>query len=215
MDGYCLRGEFDKASVVLETMRSKEILPNTLSYNILINGYCKKLKVDRAVDLFQQMSYEGLTQSIGTYSTILQGFFHTGRPVEAQFFLKEKLLKPGLKLDKVTCHILLHGFCQNPYVVEALSLFDIMECRLIDEANELFVEMESSGCLLNDVTYNTLIRGCFHHKKYNEAGVLIDKMCARGFSADASTASVLLDLLESQEQDPALLALLKKFLPQE
>ena len=36
---------------------------------------------------------------------------------------------------------------------------------------------------------------------------------AGGFSADASTASLLLDLLESQEQDPALLALHKKYLP--
>ncbi|KAK1402311.1 hypothetical protein POM88_001916 [Heracleum sosnowskyi] len=79
---------------------------------------------------------------------------------------------------------------------------------LLDEAKELFAKMKSSNCLPNDATYNTLIRGCFHNKKYNEASVLIDEMCARNFSADASTKSLLLVLLESKDQDPALLAFL-------
>ena len=49
---------------------------------------------------------------------------------------------------------------------------------------------------------------CFlHNKKYYETGVLLDEMHSRGFAADASTASALLDLLEVHEQDPALLAL--------
>lgn len=64
------------------------------------------------------------------------------------------------------------------------------------------VEMEANclpnhdGCWLDfsllDFTYNTLIGGCFHSKKYSEAGVFIDEMRAHGFSADPSTTSVLL-----------------------
>ena len=57
------------------------------------------------------------------------------------------------------------------------------------------------------------MHGYLHSKKYYEAGVLLDEMRTRGFKADASTASALLDLLEVQEQDPALLALRKKYLP--
>ncbi|KAK1402255.1 hypothetical protein POM88_001860 [Heracleum sosnowskyi] len=193
--------------------------------------YCKKLKVDRAIDLFQRMPLEGLTPTIETYNTILQGSFHTGRHVEARIFFKEKMmLNKGLTLDKVTCYILLHGLSLNSYAVEALSFFHTMEhslrpdvkthtmmiqafCHegLFDEAKELFVNMESNNCLPNDVTYNTLICGCLHNKKYNESSVLIDEMCAHSFPADASTTSLLLDLLELEEQDPDLLALLEFF----
>lgn len=84
---------------------------------------------------------------------------------------------------------------------------------LLEEANKIFMEMKANSCMPEDVTYNTLIRGCFENKKYDEACVLIDEMVADGFSVDASTTSMLLYLLKSKEQDPALLALRKKFLP--
>ncbi|KAK1385971.1 hypothetical protein POM88_023706 [Heracleum sosnowskyi] len=53
MDGYCLRGEVNEALAVLQTMKRRGIVPAIRTYNILINGYCKKL--DIAIDLFQQM----------------------------------------------------------------------------------------------------------------------------------------------------------------
>ena len=84
---------------------------------------------------------------------------------------------------------------------------------LLDEANELLREMEANDCLPNDVTYNMLICGCLHNKKYYEAGVFLDEMLGRCFAADASTASALLDLLEVQEPDPSLLALRDKYSP--
>ncbi|KAK1402220.1 putative pentatricopeptide repeat protein [Heracleum sosnowskyi] len=107
--------------------------------------------------------------------------------------LPSKDLSPDVK----TYTMMIQGFCQE---------------GLLDEASELFVEMEANDCMPNDVTYNTLIRGCFHNEKYNEASVLIDQMRARSFSEDASTTSVLLDLLVSKEHDPAIIALRKKYL---
>ena len=68
-----------------------------------------------------------------------------------------------------------------------------------------------NGCLSTDVTYDTLIVSVFTIRSMLKP--VVYEMCAGGFSADASTASLLLDLLESQEQDPALLALHKKYLP--
>lgn len=82
----------------------------------------------------------------------------------------------------------------------------------MDEANELFAEMKAKDCLPNDITYNTLIRGYFQNEKYDEVCVLIDDMRVHGFSADASTSAMLLNLLESKEQDSTLLALQNKFL---
>lgn len=73
-------------------MRSKGIFPNNLIYIILINGYYKKLKLDRAIHLLVQMPREGLPPSFETYNTILHGLFHMGRHVEAGKFIKKKIL---------------------------------------------------------------------------------------------------------------------------
>ncbi|KAL8155908.1 hypothetical protein AgCh_001094 [Apium graveolens] len=61
--------------------------------------------------------------------------------------------------------------------------------------------MEANDCMPDDVTYNTLIRGCFHNKKYNKASVLMDQMSARRFSADASTVAMFVVKVEFEELD--------------
>ncbi|KAG9143515.1 hypothetical protein Leryth_026882 [Lithospermum erythrorhizon] len=48
MDGYCLQGELDKANEILDLMAAERLKPNLVSYGIIINGYCKHKKVDRA-----------------------------------------------------------------------------------------------------------------------------------------------------------------------
>ncbi|GMP77350.1 hypothetical protein CsSME_00033650 [Camellia sinensis var. sinensis] len=55
MDGYFLRGQMDKGIEVFHSMVDKGIEPDTLSYNILINRYCKNIKIEEAMDLFQEM----------------------------------------------------------------------------------------------------------------------------------------------------------------
>ncbi|KAK1395437.1 hypothetical protein POM88_014493 [Heracleum sosnowskyi] len=168
--------------------------------------------------------------------------------VEAQKFfkemmLKEIMLKKGLKLNKETCSIVLHGLCQNGYVAEALS-FHTVECSglspdilmygiLIDglskdgqlkKAENLFESLPSKGLKPNVKTYTMMIKTFCQEGLLDEACKLFvemeacyclpnnDEMPAHGFSADASSTSLLLDLLESKEHDPTLLAMPKKFL---
>nr|XP_017241253.1 PREDICTED: pentatricopeptide repeat-containing protein At1g62930, chloroplastic-like [Daucus carota subsp. sativus] len=95
---------------------------------------------------------------------------------------------------------MLQGFCQE---------------GLFEEAKILLSEMETSGCLHDDVTYNTIIRGSLFNKRYEEAVVLTENMRAHKFSEDASTTSMVVDLLhkeEQEEQDPVVLAFCQWFL---
>ncbi|KAF5941800.1 hypothetical protein HYC85_019442 [Camellia sinensis] len=161
-------------------MVDRSIHPNIFSYNILINGYCKKMKIDEAMHLFRELPRRGLKHNRGTFNTMLQGIIPNSQ----------------------TYGILLDGLCKNGHISEALSLFHMMEtngldldivmikslttaralfnnlsskglhpdvetynmmihglCKegLLHEAKELFVKMEQSGCLANDVTHNTII----------------------------------------------------------
>ena len=75
------------------------------------------------------------------------------------------------------------------------------EDRLLD-AKELFVIMEQNGCLRNEVTYNTIIRGFLGQCKCYESLLLLEEMTGKGF--DASTSSLIVDQILTKGQDPAI-----------
>ncbi|CAL5351065.1 unnamed protein product [Camellia sinensis] len=91
----------------------------------------------------------------------------------------------------------------------------LCEEGLLHEAKELFVKMEQSGCLPNDVTYNTIIRGFIGQHKCYEALILVEEMVQRGFSADAFNFPLIVDILSTKGQDPALREVIKKFMPKD
>ncbi|PQM34646.1 putative pentatricopeptide repeat-containing protein [Prunus yedoensis var. nudiflora] len=80
---------------------------------------------------------------------------------------------------------------------------------LTSEAEKLLVEMDEKGCSTNDCTYNTIIRGLINNNEISKATVLIQQMVEKGFSADASTMELIVNLLSKDEVDPALLLLIK------
>ncbi|KAF5940740.1 hypothetical protein HYC85_021907 [Camellia sinensis] len=75
--------------------------------------------------------------------------------------------------------------------------------------------MEHSGCLPNDVTYNTIIRGFIGQHKCYEALTLVEEMVQKGFSIDASNSSVIIDILSTKGQDPFVRKVIKKFMPKD
>jgi pentatricopeptide repeat protein len=69
--------------------------------------------------------------------------------------------------------------------------------------------MEEKGCSPDGWIYNTIIRGFINNNEASRAMGLIQEMVERGFSADASTMELIVDLLSQDRVDPALLPLLK------
>ncbi|XP_074332070.1 uncharacterized protein LOC141668905 isoform X1 [Apium graveolens] len=175
MHGYCTQGKMDEALAVLSTIKSKEIILDCYTYNILLDAFCRELKLDIAMDLYRKMASEGLSPDVVTHNILLHGLCQLGKSTEALTFFY-KIQDLGHKPNIVTYETLLGGLCKNHYVDKALSLFQAMECN---------------GLIPESDTYNIIIRGCIRDKKYNEACKLVDKMVDCGFSADASTNTLL------------------------
>jgi len=66
---------------------------------------------------------------------------------------------------------------------------------LLKEARVLFEQMEENGCLPNHVTYNTIIQGFLQHNEISCVVKYIKMMVDKGFSANATTATILINLL--------------------
>jgi pentatricopeptide repeat protein len=81
---------------------------------------------------------------------------------------------------------------------------------LLNEARELFEKMDTNDCLPDHVTYNTMIQGFLKHNETSLAVKYLQMMVDKGFSADAITTTILMDL-SSNQADKTLQELFQKF----
>ena len=81
---------------------------------------------------------------------------------------------------------------------------------LIVEASELLEKMDGKGCSPDDRTYNTIIQGLLQHGETAKAMKYLKMMVEKGFSANATTAAMFIDLLSSNQVDENIRELLPK-----
>ncbi|MFQ6627437.1 hypothetical protein Gotur_006333, partial [Gossypium turneri] len=143
-------------------MIEKGCAPDILSYNIMINGYCKSKRLDEAMELFHQIAQNGPIPDTVTYNTLMQamqnsrlklnvasynilidGLCKAGN-IEVGKELFHKLSVNGLKPNVYTYAIMINGFCRD---------------GLPDEAYQLFRSMEDNDCLPDSFCYNVMIQG--------------------------------------------------------
>ncbi|KAL8156138.1 hypothetical protein AgCh_001294 [Apium graveolens] len=200
IDGLCKTGHTSVAFMLFRYMEKKGWMPDTVSYSTIIDSLSKDRFVNDALGLLAEMSDGGIQPDVITYSSLIQGLSNLGRWKDIMQFLKD-MDSRKISPDVHTYSILVDAHGRDGKIKDAEALIELMIQR---------------GQYPNVVTYNSLMDGycfCFENKKYDEGCVLIDEMVAQGFSVDASTTSMLFDLLTSKGQDSALLALQKKFLP--
>ena len=87
----------------------------------------------------------------------------------------------------------------------------LCEEGLIDEAGDLLEKMDGNGCSPNDRTYNTIIQGLLKHNEIIKARKYLKIMVDKGYSANATIATMLVDLLSSSQADKNIQELLQEF----
>ena len=75
---------------------------------------------------------------------------------------------------------------------------------------ELLEKVDGNGCLPNDRTYNTIIQGLLQHNETSRVMKYLHIMVEKGFSANATTATMFIDLLSTKQVDKTIQELLKK-----
>ncbi|CAL5422479.1 unnamed protein product [Camellia sinensis] len=180
-------------------MQAAGIIPNSQTCGILLDGLCKNGHISEALSLFHMIESNSLHLNVVMYNILIDAFCKD-KKLDTARALFNNLSSKGLQPDVKTYTTMIQGFCEE---------------GLLHEAKELFVKMEHNGCLPDDVTYNTIIRGFIGQHKCYEALILVEEMVQRGFSADASNSSLIIDILSTKGQDPALQEVIKKFMPKD
>lgn len=162
---------------------------DTVSYNIIANGWCLIKRTPKALEVLKEMVERGLEPSLTTYNTMLKGYFRAGQIKEAwEFFLQMKKRKCGL--DVVTYTTVVHGFgCAGE----------------IKRARRVFDEMVAEGVLPSVSTYNALIQVLCKKDSVENAILVFEEMVRKGYVPNYTTYNVVIrGLCHAGQMDRAL-----------
>ncbi|GLT72722.1 hypothetical protein SLA2020_446300 [Shorea laevis] len=95
----------------------------------------------------------------------------------------------GVQANVRTYNIMIKGLCKE---------------GLLNEARELLEKMDENGCSPDHFTYNTIIQGFLQHNETSWAVKYLQMMVDKGFSANATIATILIDLLSTNQADQTL-----------
>ncbi|GMG99771.1 hypothetical protein Nepgr_001611 [Nepenthes gracilis] len=172
---------------------------DVVSWNLLINGFCKSGDVDRGLHLFREMS----ERSIASWNTLISFFSKNGRDDEA-LELFRKMQVDGFKPDETTVVSILpacarlgavdvgkwiHSHAQSSElfrdsITGGNSILNFYcKCGEIEAALMIFREMP----LKNVISWNTMISGLAFNGK-GELGLdLFEEMMSVGVNPDDSS----------------------------
>ncbi|GLJ15878.1 hypothetical protein SUGI_0262180 [Cryptomeria japonica] len=144
-----------EANRLFRDMCDDGFVPDVVTYNCLIDGLCKKYRIDRALELFHHMSQNGCAPNKVTYNSFIRYYSTVNEMDKAEDMMKE------MKRNNITptCSSytpILHALC---------------EMNRLDEARKLLIEMVEEKSIPRSYTYE-LITGAL--RKAGHTGLPAD-----------------------------------------
>ncbi|CAN8245587.1 unnamed protein product [Cochlearia groenlandica] len=178
-----------------------------MTYNTLINGFCKSKRVDdglKLLKLLDLMVSKGSLPDVVTYNTLINGFCKSKR-VEDGMKLFCEMYSDGLIGDTFTYNILIHGFCQAGKLNVAQKIYKRMvDCGVhpdivtynilleslcingkIEKALAMVEDLQKSEMDVGIITYNIIIQGMCRIGKVEAARRLFCSLALKGVKPDA------------------------------
>ncbi|CAN4083442.1 unnamed protein product [Withania somnifera] len=122
VEKLCESGKILKAYKLLMQLADCGVVPNIVTYNILINGLCKAGKINGAFKLFQELQVKGHFPDSITYGTLIDGLQRVDREEEA-FKLLDQMSKNGCKPSAEVYKSIMTWSCRRGQTSIAVSLW--------------------------------------------------------------------------------------------
>ncbi|RCV42193.1 hypothetical protein SETIT_9G196600v2 [Setaria italica] len=200
----CSEGRLEEAHNLFNLFVSVGGKPDIVMYGTLINW------IGDALTLFREMLSKEIKPTVISYGIILDGLFKAGRTTAAMEHYP-KMIDRGVKLDIVIYNTILGGLCKNNFGDEALRLMvmDLIEDGLLEEADDMFLSMEKSGCAPDSRMLNCIVRILSEKGQVLKAGTYLSKIDEKNFPIYASTTQALISLFSDGKHEEH-----KKLLPE-
>ncbi|KAA8518744.1 hypothetical protein F0562_016482 [Nyssa sinensis] len=190
----------ETANRFFEDMKSREISPDVVTYNTLINGYCRVKKMEEAEKFFVEMKGRNIEPNVISYTTMIKGYVSVGQ-VDDGLRLLEEMRTFGIKPNVVTHSTLLPGLCDAEKMSEARTILkEMVEGYVAPKDNSIFIRLISGQCKAGDMDAAAdVLKAMIRLSVPTEAGhygILIENFCKAGMY---DRAVKLLDKLIEKE----------------
>ena len=183
------------ADILFKFMEENKIKPNLITLNTIIDCYCLTGRFDQAYLLFTNLTEKNYKPDNFTYSILIKGIKNMNSP-DVDLALK-----------------LFHQYKSETFdksVVLYNSIIDVLVNQGdIKKADEIFNEVTQSEDLQPDqITFNTLIKGCYKNKDIDNAIKYYMLMKEHKLTPNRITYNSLMDLaVKVEKMDKAFLLL--------
>jgi pentatricopeptide repeat protein len=206
---YRARGAIIEAMGVLDEMAAYSVLPDTATYNELINICVEGSDLGKAEGLLTAMEDRNLPPDATTFSTLIKGYGQAGNLSQALRCFDD-MISAGVRPTTYVCNALADVCIRCGEPARAGKLFDEWSQEAPRDARSFNIllkalraegdvkralpmvgEMEAEGVLPDAVTFNTLIDLCGKAGMVEEARDLLEQMGGRGLRVDPHTVHPL------------------------
>nr|XP_025653131.1 pentatricopeptide repeat-containing protein At1g62590-like [Arachis hypogaea] len=174
---------------LFEKMRRKDLVPDTITISILIDGLCKLGRISCASKLLVEMHDKGQPADIITYNSFLDALcknHHVDKALVLFNTIKDQGIRPNICYcpNVWTYTIMINGLCKEGLLHEALACLS---------------KMEDNGRLPNAVTYEIIICALFKKGENDNAEKLLREMISRGLLQGEN--NILLYYADSEDRE--------------
>lgn len=172
-----------------------DVLPDHHTFNILIHGWCKFRKPDKAKAYVEEMQIHGFNPDVVTYTSFIEMYCEEKDFRKVDTTLNDMQQK-GLCPTVVTYTIMIKAFGKAKETNRAFDVYEQMKQKgcvpdnsfystlilnlskmgRLKDAQEVFADMEKQGVTPDIVTYNSMIAVTAQHSKEEDALLLLKKM---------------------------------------
>ncbi|WZZ59422.1 hypothetical protein YC2023_059529 [Brassica napus] len=170
---------YSRAGQLRDALKVIGIVPDVVTYNCLIRGYCDLRRVEEAVELLEELDAAlsllddmyliNKHADVFTYTTLVDALGKKGRIEEATELMK-KMLHKGIDPTPVTYRTVIHRYCQMGKVDDLVAILEKMllrqKCRTV---------------------YNQVIEKLCGLGKLEEADKILGKVLRTASTSDAKT----------------------------
>ncbi|XP_031249115.1 pentatricopeptide repeat-containing protein At1g05600-like [Pistacia vera] len=195
----------DVHQIFLESCYGWEVKSRVQSLNLLMDVLCQRKRSDLALQIFQEMDYQGCYPDRESYRILMKGLCDDERLHEAQHLLYSmfwRISQKGSGEDIVVYRILLFALCDKGKVQEAVEILekilrkglkapkscrhriDLSPCNTGEDIGStkcLISEALIRGSIPSLASYNAMAIDLYNEGRIDEGNKLLDEMRSKGF----------------------------------
>ncbi|ESQ30084.1 hypothetical protein EUTSA_v10011454mg [Eutrema salsugineum] len=201
-----------RALHVFDEMPQYRCKPTVKSVNSLLNALLKCGDFDKMKEILSKIDKFGDPDAC-TYNILIHGCSLSGRFDDA-LMLFDEMVKRKVKPTSVTFGTLIHGFCKNSMVKEALKMkHDMLKVYGVSPTAHIYASLVKALCQIGELSlafklkdeayegkinvdsaiFSTLISSLIKAARSDEVSGILEEMRAKGCKPDTVTYNVLIN----------------------